>query len=258
MDEINSNDDDLFDYDPEDEINQFDASENISDSNQTKSQANNDYISTVKETLKNTEIDTNGNGVNRACIKFAEAFHNGTHHWIHEHNNAAPYFRALSYTLNRLTNNDFSKIELFYHTEHVLGRKILVDFLMSEIFCLDGRENNEDSIKTIMKEMFDIEVSDFFMRIIYENIYSLNKHSITLDRILYSKLSEYLEIPVIEALFEDNPYLPELDRALDYNEQFSHKKQEIINQLLTDQAMEEYGVKLVIHEENQKQTETDS
>jgi len=259
MDYINSDDDDLFDYDPEEEVNENDIVENLSDSNQTKSQLSDDYVSTVKETLKNTEIDTDDGGVNRACIKLAEAFHNGTHHWIHQDENAAPYFRTLSYTLNKLTNNDFSKIELFYHTEHILGRKILVDFLMREVFAVESEKDDEkEGIQQMMKEMFDVDVSDFFMQIIYENLYILNKHSIMLDRILYTELAHSLDIPVIDGLFEDDPHLPQLHRALNYNTEFAHKRQKIINDLLTEEVMKGYGGKLVVHEENQAEAEADS
>ena len=86
----------------------------------------------------------------------------------------------------------------------------------------------------------------------------LNKHSIMLDRILYTELAHSLNMPVIDGLFEDDPHLPQLHRALDYNTEFAHKRQKIINDLLTEEVMEGYGGKLVVHEENQAEAEADS
>lgn len=258
MEDINFNDDDLFDYDPENEIEDNNVIDNISNSSQTKTQPTNDYVSAVKETLKNTEIDIDDTGLNKACIKIARAFHDGTNHWIYGVNELDPYFKSLKYTLDIITDNDFSKIELFYYTEHILGRKILADFLMREVFCLDGKEDKGSGIKTVMREMFEIEVSDFFMNIIYNNIYKLNKLSIDIDKLLYIQLGSALNLPLIDELLQDDPDLIQLHKAINYHQQFNQANQKIINDLFTKEVMEAHGLKLVIHQEDEKEAEADS
>jgi len=227
---IPSDDDDLFDYDPEQEETTS-AQTNISNPS-VNNQKSSDYVHAVKDSLKNTTIDIDSSGVNQAQVRLSSAFYDGTHHWINNDSVVNSFIESVAIVLDEMTNNDYSRIRYFKEIEFKLARKLLVDFLMEEAFNIADSDNYANGIQGIMKEMFDVETSDFYMNITYTSLFNLNKHSITLDRILYQALSEKLGIPVKECLFAEELNVLDLYNVTNYSKSNAEKFNVIMSEII--------------------------
>lgn len=231
---VPSDDDDLFDYEPDNEV-QVETSKPHSSSNNSY---NSDYIDSVKETLKNTNIDIESSGVNHPQVALSTAFYDGTHHWINHESNVTSFVQGVTFVLDHLTDNDYSKIKYFKEVEFKLSRKLLVDVLMREAFNVTSSSDYEDGIKGIMKEMFDIDFSDFYMKICYTLLYDINRHVIHLDRLVYTALAADLDLPTKDVLFEDNPSISDLYSVTDYSSDHNEKVQKILSEIINLDLLE--------------------
>lgn len=231
---IPSDDDDLFEYEPENEV-QEEATKSHTSSNTSY---NSDYIDSVKETLRNTNVDVDSSGVNQAQVALSTAFYDGTHHWINNDANVNSFVQSVSFVLDQLTDNDYSKIRYFKEVEFKLSKKLLVDLLMREAFNITSSSDYEDGIKGIMKEMFDVDFSDLYMKICYTLLYDTNKHVIHLDRIIYTALAAELDFPVKDVLFSDDPSLSELYAVTGYSSEYNEKVQEILSEIINPDLLE--------------------
>jgi hypothetical protein len=235
MDYIPNDDDDLFEYDPEESSTSYDHTQTSSSS--SNNSINSDYVDAVKNTLRNTSIDSEDSGVNRAQVRLSTAFYEGTYHWVNNESSANGFLQSVIYVLDKITNNDFSKIQLFKETEFRLAKKLFVDYLMREAFAIDDNQKYDDGIQSIMKEMFDVDISDFYMNVCYTIIYDMNRHSIHLDRIIYTALSAQLELPTKEILFVDDPDLNDLYRSFNYSLEHKDKVTQILSEIITPDVL---------------------
>jgi hypothetical protein len=229
-------DDDLFEYEPEDDVKTSTSSSTVHQAN--SSNISSDYVDAVKETLKNTSVDIDSSGVNHPQVALSTAFYNGTHHWINNDSSVTSFVEGVTYVLDKLTNEDYSKIRYFKQVEFRLAKKILVNYLMTDAFSINDSSDYANGIQSVMEEMFDIKTSEFYMNICYTNLYDLNKHSIHLDRIIYTALAADLDLPTLDVLFSDDPSLPELYKVTDSASHYHQKVQNMLSSIINSDILQ--------------------
>ena len=185
-----SDDDDLFEYDPDTEVTQTQA---IPQSNTTDlSDREKDLIDNIKEHFDHTEGSIKG-----LEITLASAFYNALSTSTDAFNQSAT-LKSIKMTLDELTDGRYSLIEYFNTIESKIAHKIFFLNLCDAVF--EGDQTYAD----IVKEIFDIELTNLHLQTVYYPTIQILRHTLELDKATYLQLSEQLNIPVKMCLFENN------------------------------------------------------
>ena len=194
------NDDDLFDYDPNEDKNaslKEPSSFESFLSSSKKEEELNDSLSDILEENK---------------IKLALSFHHATSHHFSKIETPA-YIKSVGLVLDKLTNGDFSLIYMFYRKEALIAQKIFFLRMMESVLetaqnvsiitedAPPQEESNSSVLSTILKAL-GLNMTEEHVSIFYGSSVSICKHSLTVDRIIYQHLSEKLSIPVIDSLLD--------------------------------------------------------
>lgn len=185
------NDDDLFEYDPEQE-----------ESKQTSS-VNNDFTDSVKDTFENITNISHHSDRNKLAI----AFNISTQKFIEAINSEA-YNKSIRLVLDKLTNGDFTLINLFHRLEMRIFRRMHFLSLFDE---LSGSEFKNNSIVKEVLEFLQVDFTDLYIKTCYQSTYNISIFALSLDRAMYITLSKRLGIPVKQELFA-NPADMEHDK----------------------------------------------
>lgn len=211
------NDDDLFDYEPE-----SNDSSNISIDYETDSlkltQEEQEFVNSIKSSQNYF-----GN-LNEAEVKLAVGYLESSYNFIEKESSPNGHLFALRYTMDELTEGRFSLLELFKTTEMKILRLLSFINLSESIFGDDGQ-----SFKEILKDIFDIDVGDLHVRLIYNTHLAISRHSLVINRNIYTQLSEKLNIPIEPKLLENNIDVDEI--KISYSNLAENVHTNIIKQL---------------------------
>jgi len=189
-----SNDSDLFEYDPEEDISTPDLEE-IKD-NTTKKKTNvDDFLSQHKDLLGVLQTSSE-QLLDENKIRLATGLHAATSRFFAKI--GPPTFdKSVSVVLDKLSNGDFSLINTYYRTEALIIQRLLFISLMNTILGLDSDEKSEDSfsVKNLL-EALEFENVDDHIKIFYQTSLSICQHTLVHDRIVYQHLGDRLNMPV--------------------------------------------------------------
>lgn len=187
MSNYNDNDDDLFDYDP-------DNDESPKVETATTTTINNDFVSSVKDEFDNI-ADQENDEINRN--KLAIAFNISTQKFVESVNKEA-YNKSIRVILDKLSNGEFTLLNLFYRLEMRIDRRISFLNLFSEL----SADNFEDNslVKEVLK-LLSTSFTELYINTCYKTTYNIALHTLSIERALYKSLSRRLGIPVRQELF---------------------------------------------------------
>lgn len=223
------NDDDLFDYEPED-----DSPSNISIQNEPSnlSQTEQEFVDSIKS------AENSVGTLNALEARLAIAYINSSTHFVSHDTGPTGHAYAIRYTLDELTDGKFSLLEFFKTTETKIIRLMAYINLSESIFGNDGVE-----FKQALNELFDVNVGDLHVRSTYYTHLAISRHTLLINRAIYSQLSEKLGIPVDPSLFDDTIDVDNL--KLTYNNLVTNIHNNIITHLseegLSDKVAEAFG-----------------
>jgi hypothetical protein len=186
-----NNDDDLFDYDPE-EDQSSPVSYNIEDAPKSE------FFDNIKDHLDH-DLEATGN-IDTGKFRLASSYQIALHNFVNDTKSEASA-KTISIVLNTLTNNDFSLMLMFYETEMRISRRML--FLEISYRAFD--KEDEDTVLSLHKigKILNIEFSELYINTCFQSTWNITEHALKIDRALYLSLSERLGIPVKQYLFED-------------------------------------------------------
>lgn len=186
MSNYDDNDDDLFDYDPD--------SDQIPKNETTTATVDNDFVSSVKDEFDNI-ADEENDDINRN--KLAIAFNISTQKFV-ESTNKDAYNKSIRVILDKLSNGEFTLLNLFYRLEMRIDRRISFLNLFSELSQDNFEENS--LVKEVLK-LLSTSFTELYISTCYKTTYNIALYTLSIERALYKSLSRRLGIPVRQELF---------------------------------------------------------
>lgn len=214
---VSGNDDDLFDYEPE---------ETSSESYTSASQYH-DLLNDIKDNVSSSD-DLNTDKA-RLSIAFAHALHKFT-----DDTKADAFHKSVAITLDKLTQGDYSLIRKFYELELSISRRMQFIALFNQTF--DNIDLNDDFAKDLFK-FLNIDITHTYLHSCYRTLIHITNHALTLDRYVYRSLSERLNIPVHQYLFDDPLQVSE-SHNIYYEHYDSHVHEKIYRSIATHELLE--------------------
>lgn len=232
---ISSNDDDLFDYDPDLEektsTNSF-AGQTHDTSNFTDSE--NSIFNEIKNHLN--DFPESGKSIlNDNAVRLALGFHEASYNYFNSVNSEA-MVKSLTMAMDALTEGNYSLLVLFHKTEMRISKRMHFLSLFQDLF------NETDVSDNFIKSIFDllkVDINDLYVRACYSSSVAICNHALRLDRATYRLLSEKLDIPVKENLFVNpSDMKPNEDHQVSYTE-FSREVEKNINEMMFNSGLSE-------------------
>jgi len=191
MSNYSSSDDDLFEYEPDEEV----LVSTTSSSNSSYSTLENDVLKSIKNNLD--EVETTPLHGDRA--RFAIAFYVATENFINI-GETQSYIKASRMVLDTLTNGEFSLLQTFYEHEIKISRKMAFLSIFENAFRIDNENDIPDFAKEVL-DILNIDINPLYMNACFKTVINIAQHSLLVDRYIYKHLSIKLNIPVKEYLF---------------------------------------------------------
>lgn len=185
------NDDDLFDYEPEDEV------ESTSPSSGHKHV--DDFLSAAKDIIN--EI-SNDEVVDHNKVKLASSFHLATAVYYSKVQGPTQE-KAIEVILDKITNGEFSLLQMFYTTEALIIQRLHFLDLIERVIEPNFGISDDDNFT--LKELFDllkIECSPEHIRIFYAPSIAISRFCLNVDRVVYQHLGSKLNIPIKQELID--------------------------------------------------------
>lgn len=224
------NDDDLFEYEPEEtSLPNFST-----DSDQSNlSQSEKDFLDSIKVSEKN-----NIGSVNATEAQLSLAYLASSHFFVKSETVFTGHSFAIRYALDELTNGRFSLLELLKTTEAKIIRLSAFITLSESIFG----DETQSFIETL-NNLFNSNIGPIHANAIYGTHLAISRHSLAINRCLYSQLCHKLNMPLNPSLFDDDYSLDDVDFS--YQEFTSNIHSNIISELalegLTDKVSEAFS-----------------
>jgi len=226
-----SEDDDLFEYDPDQEDTiQTEVKQDYSTSNLGDQEK--ELIESIKD-----HFDASEGSVKGVETILAQSFFRAFTETSLSFKESSTY-RATKYILDELSQGRFSLLEYFYVIESKIAHKVFFLELCDSVF------DEEQTYSSVVKEIFDIELSDIHIKTIYHPAIKIIRHTLNIDKATYLQLSEELGMPVKMSLFEDK--LDDIDLD-DYSySKFLNKinnniDNDLVSRGLLDKVIESFG-----------------
>lgn len=191
---LSSNDDDLFDYEPEEDLTESTIRE--TDNGSTNKS---ELFEKIRTNLDN-DLDTNDGNLDNAKVKLALSYHIAYAMFLSEINKDASA-KSLHIVLDRLTNGDFTLVKAFYELEMKISRRLI--FLDISRSALENKDTS-DSFMEFVAKTIGVTFNDFYKATCYQSTWNITRHAINIDRAVYLTLSKKLGLPVQQSLFDDN------------------------------------------------------
>lgn len=250
---ISSNDDDLFDYDPD--LEQKSTVNNFSSDETDKSNFNtfeNNLYNDIKNHLSDL-VDSGDSVLDGNKVKLALGFHEASYNYFNNINSEA-MVKSLSVALDTLTEGGYSLLLMFHRLEMRISRRMHFLSLFQDLF------NRSDLSDNFIKSIFDllkIDINDLYIRACYSSSIAICNHALKLDRAQYKMLSTQLDIPVKECLFANPSDMKEdEDHKVGYLD-FSNEIEKNINEMLYNSGLsilvsQEFSAPVVLRRNNEK------
>lgn len=221
---FSDNDDDLFDYDPDTKKTHVQSSQN-------------EFLNNLHD-VSTTEVedDIDGN-LDSAKVRVAHAYYGACERFITDINSQAGA-KSLMIVLNKITNGDFLLMTSFYELEMKISRRMIFLELSLNAFKSKEDQNQEssESFIKIVKEIFNVSFTDFYVKTFFLSTINISMHALTLDRAQYLVLSKKLGIPVKQFLFEDVTNMTEEDHGV-YFEDYKNEIEEHLTQFFLNEGI---------------------
>lgn len=215
----NYDDDDLFDYDPENET--ASNSQNVHVGPEYTDQQNK-LITAIKDNFDSSEDEDEALGsVRHLQARLAASFQSASSYFITNTEQQASDF-AQRHVLDYLTDGNYSYIELFYLTESKIVSTINFINIAEIIFF-----SEDSNMQEIVKEIFDVDLSDTYVETCFISHLKISQHSLLVNRMLYTSLSEYLDIPIKEELLLDETVINDIT-DYSYHNSINHIRSDIL------------------------------
>lgn len=177
---MRDNDDDLFDYDPEQE--ESTVKQNYSDNN-----------SSFGEQIKSALNDIVSDALDKDKFRLAAAFNISTQKFIDSVNEPA-FSKTIRVVLDKLTNGDFTLLNLLHRSEMRISRRMDFLLLFKEFLSEEVTDfTNNDIIKDIFG-FLQIDATELYVKTCYQSTYRIVQHALEIDRALYKTLCRRLNL----------------------------------------------------------------
>lgn len=190
-----SNDDDLFEYEPEESTakSTYSSIGNIS--------SDNELINNIKSNL-DIDIDPSGN-LDSGKVQLALAYHMAYERFL-EATSRDALSKGVHFVLDRMTNGDFPLLVLFYELEMKISKKMLLLNISKSNLIKDNDVAKDGQFISLISSALKIDFTFTYVNTCYASTWNITEHSLKLDRAVYLTLSKKLEIPVKQYLFDDS------------------------------------------------------
>jgi len=193
------NDDDIFDYDPEQDFSsnlQSDSYQNISSSDKST----NTIISSAKDIFDDLVSDNSfGDTIDESKVKLCISFQAAAANYFSKIQTPA-YTKSISMVLDTLTNGDFSMIQMFNHKEALITQRLRYICMMKQVIHSD---TSDDSIMEQLFSLLNISYDKSHVEIFYTSNLNIATHALHVDRAIYKALGKKLNLPLKEELLDD-------------------------------------------------------
>lgn len=193
------NDDDLFNYDPDTDP---DPIKEVIHNDSTKSTDSpfQDFISRLKE--QDSDLNSEHDFLDLPKLKLANAFHTATHRHYAKVETPS-YVKSITVILDKITNGDFSLIQMFYRKEYLICQR-LVFLSMMDVIIAPKEDSNEDSpLLEILTEL-GLNLDQQHIDLFYATSVNISRHSLAIDRATYKYLGERLNMTIVPELIDPN------------------------------------------------------
>ena len=193
------NDDDLFNYEPDDEVQSYTDSSPLSNTKSTD-----DFMSSAKSLLDEL-ADSSPDVIEDNKIKLATSFHLATAVYFAKVENPT-YEKAMAVVLDKLTNGDFSLLHIFYRTEALIIQRLHFLDLMERVvnpLTTEGSEDDDFTLKALF-DMLKVECSAEHVKIFYGSSIAISRFSLNVERVIYQHLGNKLNLPINQNLIDPN------------------------------------------------------
>lgn len=188
------NDDDLFDYDPEEESS---SPETYSP---TSHKSVDNFLSDTKNLLEDIVLSDDADTVDQKKVKLILGFHQATHLYFSRQEQPA-FLESISMTLDKLTNGDFSMLHMF-HTKEALIFQRMKFIALIQAMLTPSESDNISPLADLMKAL-QIDYTNNHIDIFYNTSLNISRHCLNVDRIIYSELAKKLNLSTKDYLFDD-------------------------------------------------------
>jgi hypothetical protein len=248
---ISDNDNDLFDYDPDQETKTPYAS---SDSEDTLNV--NDYSTREYRLLKDIQShfkDSTAGSLDGGKVKLAMGFHEATNNFLQDVIPQAA-MKSMIVALDSVTEGNYSLLNLFYKTEMRISRRMTFLSLFNDIFA-EGEIS--DTFSKALIDILNLDFNDLYVRSCFTSSMSICNHALILDRATYRILAEKLDLPVREFLFANPSDLQDEDDHDIYYSDFMRDITSNINNMLANSGLadllaKEFSTPVVYRKTNEK------
>lgn len=202
---LSDNDDDLFDYEP--------SEDPVADAPVTSFRSNTDpaahssddqrFIDDLKNSVTahhDDDLDPIQGFINRGLSNFYSAFQDAIDTFVNKTGGDALY-KSMHLMLDELTQGRFTLMQMFYHYEMRIARKIVLSNLFRNFFAQD-----QDEISPMLVELsglLDIQISDQFYDASFKTTNNIFIHSLTMDLVMYRYLATKTGLPLQAAFCGD-------------------------------------------------------
>lgn len=233
----NDNDDDLFDYEPEDVITHTE-----NNSSTTSQKLDNQLLTDIKDNFDDIEDKGSIKGLE---ARLGSAFLDAANFYVNSAVVNGHSFAA-RYVLDEVSDGKFSLLEYFKTTEIKILKMIEFTQLCESVL------KDENSFVSQIQDLVGITLSPLHISSVYQTHLKLTRHSLLLNRAIYLQLSEQLMMPVIMELFDDNCKTDDINYS--YSDLVSNIKSNIIKQYahagLLDKISEAFGSDVQLYQED--------
>lgn len=194
-----TNDDDIFDYDPDQDVSsttQFDSYQKSFSSDNSS----NPIVSSAKDIFDDLVSNPSSNDtIDEVKVKLAISFQSASSSFYAKVQPQS-YANSVSMVLDTLTNGDFSMVYMFNHKQALITQRLRYITMMNQVIKVDSHE------KPILESLFnflDIEYDINHIEIFYTTNLNIALHCLHLDRAIYKTLAKKLNLPVKQHLLDD-------------------------------------------------------
>lgn len=231
------NDDDLFDYEPEDVITHTE-----NNSSTTSQKLDNQLLTDIKDNFDDIEDKGSIKGLE---ARLGSAFLDAANFYVNSAIVNGHSFAA-RYVLDEVSDGKFSLLEYFKTTEIKIIKMIEFTQLCESVL------KDENSFVSQIQDLVGITLSPLHISSVYQTHLKLTRHSLLLNRAIYLQLSEQLMMPVIMELFDDDCKTDDINYS--YSDLVSNIKSNIIKQYahagLLDKISEAFGSDVQLYQED--------
>jgi len=192
------NDDDLFDYDPEQDITSSEPT-TYSSSSQSSQKSVNDFISDTKSLIEDIVLSDNDEVVDQKKVKLSLGFHGATHAYFSRQEHPA-FLKSIFMVLDKLTNGEFTLLHILNSKEALILQRMKFISLVQAM--ISPSSDGTSALSDLMK-IIKVDYDSDHINIFYATSLNISRHILTLDRAIYSQLCEKLNVPPKDFLFND-------------------------------------------------------